>query len=125
MSERSIARIAVNQSIYLSIMHIMVVGSSMWMFRTYVTPVTPYVFRIDLSKFQDSGYRMLTAGALAKICEGQEVADPVLQVLGIKPFQGSSLERSLEANTFSSSSQLRRNFSGIVSSSAMGSILTV
>ena len=27
----------------------------------------------------------LTAGALAKICDGQEVADPVLQVLGHKP----------------------------------------
>ena len=70
------------------------------MFRTtYVTLVTPYVFRIDLLKFQDSGYRMLTAGALAKICEGQEVADPVLQVLGHKPIQGSGQERSAEANT--------------------------
>ena len=29
----------------------------------------------------------LTAGALAKICDGQEVADPVLQVLGHKPIQ--------------------------------------
>ena len=47
---------------------------------------------------------MLTAGALAKICEGQEVADPVLQVLGHKPIEGSSHERSADANTCSKSS---------------------
>ena len=41
----------------------------------------------------------LTTGALAKICDGQEVADPVLQVLGHKPIQGSGQERSAEANT--------------------------
>ena len=35
----------------------------------------------------------LSAGALAKICQGLEVNDPVLQVLGHKPIQGSGQER--------------------------------
>ena len=30
----------------------------------------------------------LTAGALAKICQGQKITEPVLQVLGHKPIQG-------------------------------------
>ena len=36
----------------------------------------------------------LTSGALAKICNGEEVSDPILQVLGHKPIQGSGQERS-------------------------------
>ena len=35
----------------------------------------------------------LTAGALAKICQGQDITGPVLQVLGYKPIQGSGQER--------------------------------
>jgi len=35
----------------------------------------------------------LSSGSLAKICQGQEVSDPVLQVLGHKPIQGSGQER--------------------------------
>ena len=37
----------------------------------------------------------LTSGALAKICNGEEVADPILQVLCHKPIQGSGQERSV------------------------------
>ena len=35
----------------------------------------------------------LSAGALAQICQGQDITDPVLQVLGHKPIQGSGQER--------------------------------
>ena len=35
----------------------------------------------------------LTAGALAKVCQGQDITEPVLQVLGHKPIQGSGQER--------------------------------
>jgi len=35
----------------------------------------------------------LTFGALAKICQGEDVADPILQVLGHKPINGSGQER--------------------------------
>ena len=38
----------------------------------------------------------LSAGALLKIYQGQEVTDPVLQVLGFKPIQGSGQERWAE-----------------------------
>ena len=36
---------------------------------------------------------ILTSGALAKICAGQEVIDPVLQVLAFRPIYGSYQER--------------------------------
>ena len=35
----------------------------------------------------------LSAGALAKICQGEDITDPVLQVLGHQPIQGSGQER--------------------------------
>lgn len=35
----------------------------------------------------------LSNGALAKICDGQEVTDPILQVLGHKPINGGGQER--------------------------------
>merc|ERR1719347_708125 len=35
----------------------------------------------------------LSSGSLAKICQGLDVSDPVLQVLGHKPIQGSGQER--------------------------------
>ena len=41
----------------------------------------------------------LTSGALAKICNGEEVSDPILQVLGHKPIQGSGQERSVSVVT--------------------------
>ena len=37
----------------------------------------------------------LSSGSLAKICQGLDVSDPVLQVLGHKPIQGSGQERSV------------------------------
>ena len=38
----------------------------------------------------------LSAGALLKMYQGEEVTDPVLQVLGYKPIQGRGKERSAE-----------------------------
>ena len=35
----------------------------------------------------------LTNGALARICQGEEVSEPVVQVLGHKAIQGSGQER--------------------------------
>ena len=35
----------------------------------------------------------LTYGALAKICQGEDISDPILQVLGHKPINGSGQER--------------------------------
>ena len=58
------------------------------------------LFHIKETLIKNLDRMNLTAGALAKICDGQEVADPVLQVLGHKPIQGSGQERSAQANTF-------------------------
>ena len=38
----------------------------------------------------------LSAGSLSKILQGLEVTEPVLQVLGHKPIQGSGQERSVQ-----------------------------
>ena len=35
----------------------------------------------------------LTSGALARICQGEDVLEPILQVLGHKAFAGSDQER--------------------------------
>ena len=53
----------------------------------------------------------LTSGALAKICNGEEVSDPILQVLGHKPIQGSGQERSAVTFRMSFSNFLFVNFS--------------
>ena len=53
----------------------------------------------------------LTSGALAKICNGEEVSDPILQVLGHKPIQGSGQERSAVTFRMSFSNFLFFNFS--------------
>ena len=52
-----------------------------------------FVFQNLNTKYEMSLQLQLTAGALAKICRGEEITGPVLQVLGYKPIQGSGQER--------------------------------
>ena len=56
-----------------------------------------YISELEIFSLKESKmFPQLTTGALSKICQGQEITDPVLQVLGHKPILGSGQERSAE-----------------------------
>ena len=50
-------------------------------------------FADNIHKHRTNMAPSLTGGALAKICQGEDITDPILQVLGHKPIQGSGQER--------------------------------